>query len=435
MNNHFGLTFSAHSYYGGIRFYNQGYPEPFDAATGAKMVMSINNGNVGIGTTTPIGMLHMFQPHNDHAYSILERSNNSYHAFRTFNPSGTITASNPKWLMGMKQSSSDFEIQTYDGINSLERFYIKTNGNVGIGSTNPLAKLHISGNGVIMDAGNDNHLSGDLIIQANTGGRTQTKGAQLEFAIPANTDGSNIWSQARILTVAGNTSNGNATGKMILGTRRYYNRLGTGSQWYYGDDLTIDGIGNIGIGITNPSSKLEVAGNIRQTLNTGNGDGYSQYDLGEHHIFSMTRQDNGLGLSAYNGIGFSTGATTAPSNNYKMYITSAGNVGIGTTNPTSTLTVAGDIQSRKVKVTVNAGADFVFEDSYDLKKLEDIQKYIQQHKHLPEIPAAKEMETKGIELGEMNIKLLQKIEELTLYLIELKKELDDLKKEQKLIQK
>jgi hypothetical protein len=83
----------------------------------------------------------------------------------------------------------------------------------------------------------------------------------------------------------------------------------------------------------------------------------------------------------------------------------------------------------KVKVTVNAGADFVFEKDYDLKKLEDLQKYIQRNKHLPDIPSAKEMEAKGIELGEMNIKLLQKIEELTLYVIELKQENDEQKKQ------
>ncbi|MCJ8212039.1 hypothetical protein MUY27_20145 [Mucilaginibacter sp. RS28] len=53
INYHTGLTLSAHSVYGGIRFYNQGYPNPYDSSTGAKMVMSITNGKVGIGTTDP----------------------------------------------------------------------------------------------------------------------------------------------------------------------------------------------------------------------------------------------------------------------------------------------------------------------------------------------------------------------------------------------
>ncbi|MFZ0597037.1 MAG: hypothetical protein WAM46_08650 [Flavobacterium sp.] len=95
-----------------------------------------------------------------------------------------------------------------------------------------------------------------------------------------------------------------------------------------------------------------------------------------------------------------------------------GNVGIGTANPTSKLTVAGDINSREVKVTVNAGADFVFENNYELLTLEVLAEYIKTNKHLPEVPSAKTMQENGINLSEMNIKLLQKIEELTLYAIE-----------------
>ena len=106
------------------------------------------------------------------------------------------------------------------------------------------------------------------------------------------------------------------------------------------------------------------------------------------------------------------------------------NVGIGTTNPTSKLTVAGNITSREVKVTVDAGADFVFEKDYDLPSLESVDKFIKENKHLPEIASAEEMKKDGINLSEMNIKLLQKIEEMTLYMIEMKKEIELLKKAQ-----
>ncbi|KDN54715.1 hypothetical protein [Flavobacterium seoulense] len=106
-----------------------------------------------------------------------------------------------------------------------------------------------------------------------------------------------------------------------------------------------------------------------------------------------------------------------------------GNVGIGTTNPTSLLTVAGNINSREVKVTVDAGADFVFENSYNLPPIESVNQFVKENKHLPEIASAQEMKTDGINLGEMNIKLLQKIEELTLYLIQQNKEIETLKKE------
>ncbi|WP_369014647.1 hypothetical protein [Flavobacterium anhuiense] len=113
-----------------------------------------------------------------------------------------------------------------------------------------------------------------------------------------------------------------------------------------------------------------------------------------------------------------------------------GNFGVGTTNPTSKLTVAGNIASREVKVTVDAGADFVFEKDYNLPSLESVDKFIKENKHLPEIASAEEMKKDGINLSEMNIKLLQKIEELTLYIIEQErknndqsKQIEELKKE------
>ncbi len=106
-----------------------------------------------------------------------------------------------------------------------------------------------------------------------------------------------------------------------------------------------------------------------------------------------------------------------------------GNVGIGTTNPTSKLTVAGTIASREVKVTVDAGADFVFENDYNLPSLDSVANFIKENKHLPEIASAEQMKIDGINLSEMNIKLLQKIEEMTLYMIEMKRENLEIKKE------
>ncbi len=100
-----------------------------------------------------------------------------------------------------------------------------------------------------------------------------------------------------------------------------------------------------------------------------------------------------------------------------------GNVGIGTENPEAKLTVAGKIRSREVEVMINAGADFVFDNNYPIKTIEELDTFIKKHKHLPEVPSAKEMEKNGIDLGEMNIILLQKIEELTLYIIDQNKKI------------
>jgi hypothetical protein len=109
---------------------------------------------------------------------------------------------------------------------------------------------------------------------------------------------------------------------------------------------------------------------------------------------------------------------------------SGGNVGIGTNNPGSfKLAVEGKIGAREINVTTTTPwPDYVFEKDYNLPTLAEVESYINQNKHLPEVPAAKEMEKNGVNLGEMNMLLLKKVEELTLYVIELKKENDEQRK-------
>jgi hypothetical protein len=97
-----------------------------------------------------------------------------------------------------------------------------------------------------------------------------------------------------------------------------------------------------------------------------------------------------------------------------------GNVGIGTTDTKGyKLAVAGGIVSESVRVKLRSNwPDFVFKPAYRLAPLQEVERYIKKYEHLPEMPAAKEVEKDGADLGEMNRKLLQKVEELTLYLIE-----------------
>lgn len=85
--------------------------------------------------------------------------------------------------------------------------------------------------------------------------------------------------------------------------------------------------------------------------------------------------------------------------------------------------------TEKVKVAMKSGdwSDFVFDKNYRLRRLEEIDCYIQQYKHLPDVPSAAEIEKSGIDVGKMDALLLQKIEELTLYLIQLKKENEAIK--------
>ena len=111
----------------------------------------------------------------------------------------------------------------------------------------------------------------------------------------------------------------------------------------------------------------------------------------------------------------------------KFTMRANGNVGIGMENPQAKLAVDGNILAKEIKVKTDINVpDYVFEPDYELTSLDDIEQFIQTNKHLPEIPSAKEIEQNGLDLAEMNLLLLKKVEELTLYAIEQK---DELKKQ------
>ncbi len=97
------------------------------------------------------------------------------------------------------------------------------------------------------------------------------------------------------------------------------------------------------------------------------------------------------------------------------------------------VSVSGKLEAKEIKVTTTPTADFVFEDTYQLPNLESVEKHIKEKKHLPEIASAAEMQKEGVNIGDFQIKLLQKIEELTLYSIEqnkLNKEQSELLRQQ-----
>lgn len=188
--------------------------------------------------------------------------------------------------------------------------------------------------------------------------------------------------------------------------------------------------GNVGIGTDSPNEKLEVAGSIKFSSE------YSHILWPVHatHQYGggITGDDGQFKrLTLYHGhsIAFETGSNSRSHSNTRIYINSSGNVGIGTTGPTYKLHVNGDTRSNRFISNTNTYADFVFEDDYRLAPLSEVEKYIKKNNHLPDIPSEAEAKKNGVDLQEMQAKLLQKIEELTLYVIEQNKRIDALQKE------
>jgi hypothetical protein len=196
------------------------------------------------------------------------------------------------------------------------------------------------------------------------------------------------------------------------------------------------GIGNVGIGTNNPLNTLDVRGSAFFQTNSdpvltfnkiGNSWQYLEYKnnnirqswlgINESNHFYITKETQG-NIVLY------------PLNGNVLLAPDGGNVGIGTGNPGGfKLAVEGKIAAREILVTLQSPfPDYVFASNYKLRSLYNLESYINQNKHLPGIPSAAEVEKKGgIELGQMNTKLLEKVEELTLYVIQLKKEIEELK--------
>lgn len=99
----------------------------------------------------------------------------------------------------------------------------------------------------------------------------------------------------------------------------------------------------------------------------------------------------------------------------------SGNVGIGTTDPKAKLAVNGDVYARLLRVRPDGWADFVFAPSYQLMPLQELESYIKKHKHLPDVPTEQQVRRDGLDVGGTQVILLQKIEEITLHLIEQEK--------------
>jgi hypothetical protein len=369
------------------------------------------NGNVGIGTLLPISTLDVIGNGLFRGSITSSIPDNTGGRINLINDTKLSNGIGQRWtiynMTGVYGNSLQF--WAYDNLGCVpggmctNRFTIMDNGNVGIGINSPTQKLDVNGN--INMAG----VSGRRLFMGGAGGST------FGIAYDSNNPNYGIFYTEGEPDYVSISPNGNATAGImnILGNRK------------------------VGIGTSSPTEILEIynsdttPGTI--SLKSSRND-FGYVDVGRISAKQASVEVSRIGMPRAGGtntgyLTFWTKSDNAADLSEKMRISENGNVGIGTTNPTSKLTVAGNISSREVKVTVDAGADFVFEKEYNLPSLDSVDKYIKENKHLPEIASAQEMQKEGINLSEMNIKLLQKIEELTLYTIEQNKKLEKQNKE------
>jgi hypothetical protein len=212
------------------------------------------------------------------------------------------------------------------------RMYIQdSNGNIGVGTTAPSSKIHVKENSQTEYYGTDNSQpSSNLLLEGVDTTRVIGKGPSLTFAFPANTDGTNVWSQARILASPDNNSNGSAIGRLYLQVRDNYNP-GTGGSWNWRTGIMIAGSGNVGIANTSPGTKLDIAGTLRNSLAT-------THSLlgGSGNVVVMADNTGALYTSSAASSILWSGSTGG-----NIWSANSGNVGIGLTNPEGKLHILG----------------------------------------------------------------------------------------------
>ncbi len=190
---------------------------------------------------------------------------------------------------------------------------------------------------------------------------------------------------------------------------------GDGFKFIYDgtERMRINNAGKVGIGTTNPRYSLDITGNLGFQSNG------SKIYFGANDYLQFT---DGTG----DGFKFIYDGTE------RMRINNSGNVGIGTTNTNGyKLAVNGTIGAREIVVNTDVWADFVFAKDYKLMPLSEVESFITENNHLPDVPSEQEVKENGINVAEMNAKLLQKVEELTLYVIEQNKRIEELERQVK----
>lgn len=355
---------------------------------------------------------------------------------------------------------------------------ILNNGMVGIDNDNPIAKFQIGSRWTYNDfdmktIGSNVVFDGlDFKLIANGPGSLinfETSGAISLWTAPSGIAGSVIeeMNEAVIISNLGDVGIGTRTpeamldvnGKIKTNEFRLLNNQMAGyilqcdndgnaswidpvaindGDWILnGNDIYVDDLKEVGIGTSAPAAPLHLVGNM---LAEGNFQG-GRTSWEPLSIFANSNETDGAYMTLAGNYSeaqsiklYSQGTDGRiefhHENTQVMSIRSNHNVYIGTPSENSVLYVNGEIETGRIRTSLDSWPDNVFDDDYNLMTLTELADYISQHQHLPGIPSEEQVLDEGIDLGEMNALLLKKIEELTLHVIELEKKIDLLKEQE-----
>lgn len=396
---------------------------------GHESLISDPDGEIGIMEPNPQAPLHIKNPTGASSTLLLENSDPTIQFKGAIAPSIT-----PENLAFVQTAGRNIRIGTNDGnttgqfvvrMNGTDQVFVNAAGNMGIGNANTFARLGIwDGNDAGLNAttsgyvmlgpvtGSNLILDNNEIMVRNGGNAAGTLSLQNdggELAVGARTT---ITKDGEALKLDGVNPSFNLYQNGVFSSRIVQDgqnlRVGVN-----GASIILDAI-NTGVGTSTPDSRLHVNG---RTLITTNGEALQIN--GTNTLVNFNEGAINRGFIYQSGTRLMIGEQGSSG----IINLAASQIAVGNVVPAASdyrLTVTGKVICEELKVRLsNAWPDYVFDDNYKLRNYEELRQYIASNKHLPGIPAAAEVEKNGLEVGDMQKRMMEKMEELTLYILEL----------------